>query len=203
MTSLKLDPVNNTAIFIGFNPASIGLGNISQNSQGKITLDADTMVWGQLTVFPKFEVKNNSNGCFYYPWNETNKYSSRLDMWSEDSTKEYEISIFRDTYCSNAKAGVAIYRPNQSNVINAYIAAIGNSYVAANNGNFGVGTSNPAYKLDVVGSSRFNGNIGFFGKTPIAQQTGGAKTASATFSTNEQTMLQTVYNALRNFGFLS
>jgi hypothetical protein len=42
--------------------------------------------------------------------------------------------------------------------------------------------------------------LGFFGKTPAAQPTMGAATANSTYSTNEQTMLQAVYNAVRALG---
>ncbi len=42
--------------------------------------------------------------------------------------------------------------------------------------------------------------LAFFGKPPITQPTMGAATAGSTYTANEQTMLQTVYNALRNLG---
>jgi hypothetical protein len=42
--------------------------------------------------------------------------------------------------------------------------------------------------------------LGFFGKTPIVQPTMGAATAGGTYTATEQTMLQTVYNAVRNLG---
>lgn len=45
--------------------------------------------------------------------------------------------------------------------------------------------------------------IGFLGATAVVQQTGGVKTAAATYGSNEQTMLQTIYNMGRTFGFLS
>ena len=45
--------------------------------------------------------------------------------------------------------------------------------------------------------------LGFFNATPVVQQTGGVATAGALYTATEQTMLQTVYNALRTFGFLS
>ena len=45
--------------------------------------------------------------------------------------------------------------------------------------------------------------IGFLGASPATQQTGGSKTAAATYSINEQAMLQAAYNALRTFGLLS
>jgi hypothetical protein len=48
-----------------------------------------------------------------------------------------------------------------------------------------------------------NQKLGFFNATPVVQQTGGAATATGVYTATEQTMLQTVYNALRTFGLLS
>jgi hypothetical protein len=42
--------------------------------------------------------------------------------------------------------------------------------------------------------------LGFFGTAPVVQPTVGAGTAAATYSTNEQGMLQRVYNAVRALG---
>jgi hypothetical protein len=42
--------------------------------------------------------------------------------------------------------------------------------------------------------------IGFYGKTPIIQPTMGAATASSSYTTVEQGMLQAVYNAVRALG---
>jgi hypothetical protein len=42
--------------------------------------------------------------------------------------------------------------------------------------------------------------IGFFGKTPIVQPTMGAATATATYGTNEENMLNAVYAAVRALG---
>ncbi len=42
--------------------------------------------------------------------------------------------------------------------------------------------------------------LGFFGKTPVVQPTLGAATAGSSYGSNEQTMLQAVYNAVRNLG---
>lgn len=57
--------------------------------------------------------------------------------------------------------------------------------------------------LEVIGTSQLNGNIGFFGTTPAAQQTGGVATAGGTYGATEQTMLQKVYDALRTYGLLT
>lgn len=42
--------------------------------------------------------------------------------------------------------------------------------------------------------------LAFFGKTPTTQPTMGAATAAATYTSNEQAMLQAVYNAVRALG---
>ncbi len=46
--------------------------------------------------------------------------------------------------------------------------------------------------------------IGFFGATPLAKQTGGPQTAGLfSYGPTEGYMLQTVYDALRNYGLLT
>jgi len=50
-----------------------------------------------------------------------------------------------------------------------------------------------------IGAST-SGKIGFFGKTPAVQPTMGAATASSSWTSVEQAMLQAVYNAVRNLG---
>jgi hypothetical protein len=45
-----------------------------------------------------------------------------------------------------------------------------------------------------------NQKLAFFGKTPIVQPTMGAATAGTSYTSNEQTMLQAVYNAVRALG---
>lgn len=45
--------------------------------------------------------------------------------------------------------------------------------------------------------------LGFFGATPVAQQTGGADTAAGTYGATEQGMIQRMYDALRNYGLLT
>ncbi len=42
--------------------------------------------------------------------------------------------------------------------------------------------------------------LGFFGKTPTAQPTMGAATAGATYTSNEQAMLNTLWSVLRSLG---
>ncbi len=45
-----------------------------------------------------------------------------------------------------------------------------------------------------------NQKLGFFGKTAVVQPALGPATAGTVYTTNEQTMLQAVYNALRTLG---
>lgn len=57
------------------------------------------------------------------------------------------------------------------------------------------------FQLD--GSARFDGDIGFFSTAPVSQQTGGASTAGGTYTSTEQAMIQTMWDALRAYGLLS
>lgn len=177
--------------------------SISLLDNQQIMFNQNVFVDGQVTAYAKLETRLSQHGLNIQPWSEATRDSCRFDIWSDNNSKEFELSIFKASFSSNAKAGLAMYKPDNAGTLNCYVAGTGNSFFNANNGNVGIGSSAPAYKLDVVGSARFNGSIGFFNKTPIAQQTGGAKTASAMYTSNEQTMLQTVYNALRNYGLLS
>jgi hypothetical protein len=45
-----------------------------------------------------------------------------------------------------------------------------------------------------------NQKLGFFGKTPVVQPTMGAAAAGASYTANEQSMLNAVYNAIRALG---
>jgi hypothetical protein len=47
------------------------------------------------------------------------------------------------------------------------------------------------------------GAIGFFGVAPVGRQTGGSATAAATYTANEQGMLNRIYSALRSYGLLT
>jgi hypothetical protein len=60
-----------------------------------------------------------------------------------------------------------------------------------------------AHKLEVTGAAMFDGDLGFYGTAPIAQPTGGAATAGAVYTAAEQTMLQTVYDAVRALGLMT
>ncbi|MBI9055531.1 MAG: hypothetical protein JEY96_17035 [Bacteroidales bacterium] len=88
-----------------------------------------------------------------------------------------------------------------------------NISINANGGNVGIGTA-PSYKLDVEGSTRFNGNIGFFNTTPIAKKaltqypsqvgidtTWGGNEIEALETTRDS--LQEVIDALKAYGLLS
>lgn len=67
------------------------------------------------------------------------------------------------------------------------------------------------FHLHVEGDSKLegdlahlSGNVGFYGKTPVAQPaSSGVATAGGTYTATEQTMLQEVYNAVRALGLMS
>lgn len=60
------------------------------------------------------------------------------------------------------------------------------------------------HALHVEGASLFDGNLGFFATTPVAQQaSSGAATAGGTYTATEQTMIQEMYDALRAYGLLT
>ena len=61
--------------------------------------------------------------------------------------------------------------------------------------NFSLGTNTGSQ----IGTAA-NQKLAFFGNAPIAQPTLGPAVAGSTYTANEQTMLQAVYNALRNLG---
>jgi hypothetical protein len=56
------------------------------------------------------------------------------------------------------------------------------------------------FAIEASGSAA---KIGFFGVTPFARVTGGAQTAGNTYTATEKSMLQTVYDAMRNYGLLT
>jgi hypothetical protein len=72
------------------------------------------------------------------------------------------------------------------------------SAMIADAGNIAVGTSTGT-KIGTATTQK----LGFFNATPVIQQTGGAATASSSYTLTEQTMLQTAYNCLRTMGLLS
>jgi hypothetical protein len=48
-----------------------------------------------------------------------------------------------------------------------------------------------------------NTDLGFFNVSSVAQQTGGAATAGAVYTTVEQGMINRMYSALRAYGLLT
>lgn len=68
----------------------------------------------------------------------------------------------------------------------------------------GTDTPDAGTVLHVDGGMQFDGNLGYFGATPVIQQSSsGAQTAGVVYTATEQTMLQEAYDALRAYGLLS
>lgn len=70
-----------------------------------------------------------------------------------------------------------------------------------------VAAANTSLRLSVRSASKMTerlrldgAGIGFFGRAPVGQQTMGSASAGTTYGSKEQTMLQAVYNAVRNLG---
>lgn len=84
-----------------------------------------------------------------------------------------------------------------SNQFAAGVPGAGNSFIEIG---FGTGAdtilSGQSLSLSSV-------KLSFFGVTPVVQQSGGALTAGAVYTTNEQTMLNDVWTALRRYGLLT
>lgn len=126
-----------------------------------------------------------------------------FDPIPQSSSNSAEARFFRNVNASSSV--VSVYKGNNTTTLNCRIAGTGNTYFNADNGNIGLGTSStPTYKINIAGSTQHSGgNLGFFGATPVAQQTGGAATAGSSYTTTEQVMIQRMYDALRNLGLLT
>lgn len=140
-------------------PSSVKLGNISQNSSGDISLNASANIAGRLSANGFLESFDTYTHSFFRAWTESNRFSTRLDLYGDNTTSELEVSVLRDSVTSNVRAGLAVYRPNRTNTINSYISGIGSSYVCASDGWFGVGTNNPFDRLHVNGFGRFTSGL--------------------------------------------
>lgn len=59
------------------------------------------------------------------------------------------------------------------------------------------------YRSSGVEVLNYSGGIGFFGASPVGQQTGGAATAGAVYTSAEQGMINRMYTAMRALGLLN
>jgi hypothetical protein len=168
---------------------------------------------------PIMVLQNSENGAYYHGW------------WAGMSATSGTIYSYQNAFNFNPSSGTAKFIADSINpTINQQVGTTsGDVYLfnidptltrytstAATNRLLRIGTGGAELMgVDFNGDFHFsstNGTklgiastdkIGFLGATPVAQQTGGAATAGSTYTTTEQTMLQTVYDALRTFGLLS
>jgi hypothetical protein len=102
---------------------------------------------------------------------------------------------------------VTISHSSGTNIVN--IAATTNGIktvnIANNNGSSAttVNIANNTSAIRTVNIANSTGKIGFFGTTAVVKQTGGAATAGGTYTATEQTMINAMYTALRNYGLLT
>jgi hypothetical protein len=88
------------------------------------------------------------------------------------------------------------------------VGAAGGFLTGTASGDSGIRATTSGKSVHLGGTTKVvtvtqDNKLGFFAVTPVAQQTGGAATAGATYSTTEQTMLQAAYAALRAYGLLT
>ncbi|HKI21542.1 MAG TPA: hypothetical protein VKA15_26845 [Isosphaeraceae bacterium] len=79
--------------------------------------------------------------------------------------------------------------------LNGGVLSAGSATIA-DGGNVSVGTTTGTQ----IGTAT-NQKLAFYGKTPVIQQTMGSMSAGNSYSSNEQTMLQTLWNLMRTLGF--
>jgi len=140
------------------------------------------------------------------------------------------LTITGNTSCANDAAGFAagVALINCQDCVvsgntlhdNGYGVAIFSSNDVANDGGHEVignsvrGSTNAPYadqgaersnliSWDMIRANVIDDKVGFFGAGPATQVTGGAATASGTWTATEVAMLQKAYDALRTFGLLT
>lgn len=128
---------------------SINAGKITQDSNGDINLGATTVIDGTLSAYGLLEARESYAYGRLRPWSEAGKFSLRLEVEGDNNTSELEFSIFRGLNTSNSKTGIAVYRTNGTDTVNAYISGAGSSFVCANSGFFGIANNNPQDRLHV------------------------------------------------------
>ena len=113
-----------------------------------------------------------------------------------DVTMFSELNLSRPILRAIEASGYVSPTPVQAKVIPVALAGRDICASAVTGSAFIVQNSTPTTLFQVTLDSK----IGFFGATAVSRQTLGAATAASTYGTNEQGMLQRVYEALRNYG---
>jgi hypothetical protein len=143
----------------------------------------------------------------------------QLDRQTIADTNLFNTDLTLPANRNHTINGANYIRFNVANVPSGYVS-IGDqnnttSYVLNVNGNANVvgtiGCTNisPTANINTGGSIlagtslTATGAFGCNGATAVGKQAAGVNTAATTYSANEQTMLQTVYDAMRTFGFLT
>lgn len=140
-----------------------------------ITLDAGANLFNTDLTLPSNR-NHTINGSNYIRFNVSNVPSGYVSIGDQNNTTNYVL---------NVNGSVSI------------IGTISCTHVSPT-GNINTGGS------ILAGTSLAStGGFGCNGATPVGKQAAGVNTAAATYGTNEQSMLQIIYNAMRTFGFLT
>jgi hypothetical protein len=118
----------------------------------------------------------------------TNAYGLHLSSNTTTGTNRY------GAYFGNVSGGTL----NYAVYTNAGRVHFGDDVDLTDGKNISTGTGS-GLKLGTAANQK----LGFFNATPVVQQTGGALTATATYSANEQAMLNKLWTALRNLGLIN
>lgn len=152
---------------------STGAGNGDIKASGALTVTSATL---GLSTFSGNSIEVGGAG--------TGNRNAFIDFHGQDGT-DYDLRIIRQNTGANANSQL-IHNGTGALQLNA-----------ANSGQV---------QLLVSGTKRIEANatgLGFFALAPVAQQTGGAATAGATYTSTEQGMINRMYTALRNYGLLT
>jgi len=148
-------------------------GNVpTKDNMAMVVGQHETLIRGNLgigTVSPgrRLEVGNGGvrmrgSGNTYVDFNPfgggTNNTEAILDINAApaNNTSAGYLRLFRSTNTSGP-VGLSVLRGDGTATTNAHISGKGNSFLAANNGNVGIGTTAPGVKLQVNGGIRARG----------------------------------------------
>jgi hypothetical protein len=140
-----------------------------------ITLDAGANLFNTDLTLPANR-NHTINGSNYIRFNVTNVPSGYVSIGDQNNTATYVLNVN-----GNANVVGTISCTNISPTAN-------------------INTGGSILSGTTLAST---GGFGCNGASPVGKQAAGVNTAAGTYSANEQTMLQAVYNAMRTFGFLT